>query len=482
MHFHAFLLAAAAAAAAIPLAEVDVAIIGAGLSGLSAAKDLAAAGKSFAVLEARDRVGGRVLNVELPGGIVEEVGAEFVGPTQDRVLALATELGLSTYPTYNTGNCTLLRNGTVTNYPCDLGSGGLPPVSTEALIELVTLQQRFNTLAAELDVRAPWNHPNASMWDSITLGTFIASQLSLSDAKFLIDTAITGILSTETNEPSLLYMLAYIAASGNETTPGTLDRLIGVTGGAQERRILGGTQLIALRLAEKLGGENIHLNSPVRRIQRHKGRYTVISDRRQLTANKVIVAMSPPLAARIAYDPPLSPGRDHLTQRMPMGSIGKAIAIYPTPWWREMGLNAQALADTGIIRITYDNTPVDGSFGAIMGFIVADEMRRLDKLNQSEIEGLVTQSLVDMFGTEAARPTQVIVHRWDLEVYSRGGPVAYAPPGVLTDYGASLREPVGGIYFAGTETSFYWVGYMDGAVRGGEWVAAEVLQQYTTSQ
>ncbi|OOF94551.1 hypothetical protein ASPCADRAFT_406442 [Aspergillus carbonarius ITEM 5010] len=475
MRLPGFLLAAAPLVA-FPLADVDVAIIGAGLSGLSAAKDLAAAGQSFAILEARDRVGGRVLNVELPGGLVEEVGAEFVGPTQDRVLALAAELGLTTYPTYNTGNCTLLRNGTVTNYPCDLGSGGLPPVPTAALIELVTLQQRLNTLAAELDVRAPWRHPNASAWDSMTLATFFASQLTLSDAQFLIDTAVTGILSTETNEPSLLYLLAYIAASGNETTLGTLDRLIGVAGGAQESRIHGGTQLIALRLADRLGAENLYLQSPVRKIQRHDGGYLVISDQVQIMATKVIVAMSPPMAARIAYDPPLPPGRDHLTQRMPMGSIGKAIAIYPTPWWRDLGLNAQALADTGVIRITYDNTPVDGTCGAIMGFIVGDEMRRLDQMNHTEMAALVTQSLVSMFGPNATHPTQVILQRWDLEAYSRGGPVAYAPPGLLTDYGDSLRAPVGGIHFAGTETSSYWVGYMDGAIRSGERVAAEILQ------
>ncbi|PWY96663.1 amine oxidase [Aspergillus sclerotioniger CBS 115572] len=474
MRLQGILLSAALAAAS--LADVDVAIIGAGLSGLSAAKDLAAAGKSFAILEARDRVGGRVLNVELPGGIVEEVGAEFVGPTQDRVLALAAELGLTTYPTYNTGNCTLLRNDTVTNYPCDLGSGGLPPVDMEALIELVTLQQRLNTLAAELDVQSPWNHINASILDSMTVATFFASQLTLSDAQFLIDTAVTGILSTETNEPSLLYMLAYIAASGNETTLGTLDRLIGVAGGAQESRINGGTQLIALKLADRLGAENIYLQSPVRRIQRHDEGYLVVSDQVQITAKRVVVAMSPPLAARIVYDPPLPPGRDHLTQRMPMGSIGKAIAIYPTPWWRNLGLNAQALADTGVIRITYDNTPVDESFGALMGFIVADEMRRLDKMNQTEMAALVTQSFVNMFGPNAATPIHVIIQRWDLEEYSRGGPVAYAPPGLLTDYGDSLRDPVKGIHFAGTETSTYWIGYMDGAIRSGERVAAEILQ------
>ncbi|GLA23982.1 monoamine oxidase [Aspergillus phoenicis ATCC 13157] len=462
--------------AAFPVSEVDVAIIGAGLSGLSAAKDLAAAGRSFAILEARDRVGGRVLNVELPGGIVEEVGAEFVGPTQDRVLALAAELGLTTYPTYNTGNCTLLRNGTITNYPCELGSGSLPPLPTEALIEVFTLQQQLNALAAEIDVQAPWDHPNASIWDTMTLETFLASQLTLSDARFLLNTFVTGILATEANEPSLLYMLAYIAASGNETEVGTLDRLIDVVGGAQESRIVGGTQLIALRLADRLGAENIHLRSPVQRVQHNNGRYMVISNGTRISAKRVVVAMSPPMAARISYDPPLPPARDQLTQRMGMGSIGKAIAIYPTPWWREQGWNAQALADTGILRITFDNTPADASFGAIMGFIVGDEMRRVDKMNETEIEAAVIDSFVGMFGPQAAHPDRVIVQRWDWEEYSRGGPVAYAPPSVLTDYGVQIRESVDGIYFAGTEASFYWTGYMDGAVRSGERVAAEVLR------
>ena len=451
--------------------EVDVAIIGGGLAGLSAAKDIAAAEKTFAILEARDRVGGRVLNIPLSGGAVE-VGAEFVGPTQDRVLALAAELGLTTYPTYSEGNSSLLHNGSVVLYPSDQM---IPPLDLRTILELGALLQEVNTLAAEIDVQAPWNHVNASQWDGITLSSFLDARNLSSGARILVDTIIPVIFSAETTELSLLYTLAYVSAAGNETTTGTLDRLIAVAGGAQESRISGGAQLLALGLAEKLGQSNIYLNSPVRKIKFHADRYQVTSDRVQVFAKKVVVSMSPPMAARISYDPPLPAGRDQLTQRMPMGSIGKAIAIYPTPWWREAGLNAQGVADTGIIRTTFDNTPPGSSYGAIMGFIEADQMRQVDGLDEGQVDDFVIESLVSIFGARAAEPTRIVLHRWDLEEFSRGGPVAYAPPGVLTGYGTYLRAPTGGIHLAGTETSPYWTGYMDGAIRSGERAAAEVL-------
>ncbi|PWY84999.1 FAD/NAD(P)-binding domain-containing protein [Aspergillus heteromorphus CBS 117.55] len=394
--------------------DVDVAIIGAGLSGLSAAKEISAAGKTFAIFEARARVGGRVLNAPLPNDSIEEVGAEFVGPTQDRVLALAHELNLTTYPTYSDGNCSLLRNGTVTEYACE---GGLPPVSAEAQIELASFQQHLNSLAAEIDVQAPWTHPNASLWDSMTLASYVAAHLGHADARFLMETAITGILSTELIEPSLLYTLSYIAAAGNRSFPGTLDRLTGVAGGAQESRIHGGTQLLALRLAERLGLEHIHLNMA------HQNHHRA----------------PPPLAARIIYQPPLPAARDQLTQRMAMGSLGKAIAIYPSPWWRSAPshLNAQGLSDTGAVRITFDNTPPGARppFGAIMGFIVGDEMRRLDAMDESQAVAEVVGSFVALFGRRAARPSRVVLQRWDREEFSRGGPVAFAGPGVLTELG-----------------------------------------------
>lgn len=463
---------------AASIQDVDVAIVGGGLSGLSTAKDVAKAGKTFAVLEARDRVGGRVINAHISDGEIQELGAEFVGPTQDRVLALAAELGLPTYSTYTTGKSILYRNGTVTPYDANLGTGGLPPVGSEAQAELASLVTEIDGLASELDVNAPWKHPNAQKWDSMTLRSFVETRISLQDSLLLFDTAIRSILSTETEEPSLLYMLSYIAAAGNQTNIGTINRLVGTKEAAQDSRVDGGTQLLATRLAKNLGAANIFLNSPVRKIKLENDRYIVISDGVKVSAKHVVIAMSPPMAGRITYDPLLPAGRDQLTQRMPMGSIGKAIAIYPNAWWRDLGFNGQVQSDTGVIRATFDNTPASESFGAIMGFIEADEMRNLDALSQVEIKKLVTEDLVKFFGPRAANVSQILIQRWDLEEFSRGGPVAYCPPGVLTKYGSFLRDPAANIHFAGTESSPYWTGYMDGAIRSGERVAAEILADF----
>ncbi|MGN9760916.1 flavin monoamine oxidase family protein [Streptomyces sp. SD31] len=454
---------------------VDVAIVGAGLAGLTAARDLVAAGKSVVVLEARDRVGGRVVGLDLAGGGVTEGGGEFIGPTQDRIKALADSLGVQTFATYNTGDNLLYKDGKKTPYATDGILGAVPPVDAAGLANAAIVQAMLDDLAKQIPVAAPWTAAKADEWDRQTFETWLRANAVVPSAKFLFDVACTSIFSAEPRELSFLFVLFYIAAAGNASHPGTLERLTETANGAQELRFVGGSQLVPIKLAATLG-DRVVLNAPVRTIARSGGDYAVTADGITVTAKKVVVAAPPPIAARISYDPLLPAARDQLTQRLPMASVGKAIAIYDTPFWRADGLNGQVVSDTGVISSTFDNSPPDASYGALMGFIEADEARKLDAASEAEVRAAVLKDYVTYFGEKAASPTSFVLQRWNNEAYTRGGPVSIAAPGVLTQYGPALREPVGGIHWAGTETSTYWMGFMDGAVRSGERVAKEVLE------
>lgn len=161
-----------------------------------------------------------------------------------------------------------------------------------------------------------------------------------------------------------------------------------------------------------------------------------------------------------------------------MGSIGKTIAIYDTPFWRTDGLSGQVVSDSGVVRTTFDDSPEDGSDGAIMGFIEADEMRQFDAKPDDEIRAEVVKDYIKYSGPKATSPTSWVIQRWDNEEFLRGGPVAFAPPGVLTQYGPALRQRFEGIHFAGTESASYWTGYMDDAIRSGERVTKEILDSF----
>lgn len=465
--------AAGTAAAAGRSLTADVAVVGGGLAGLTAARDLVAAGRTVVVLEARDRVGGRVVNLALPGGGVTEGGGEFIGPTQGRIKALADSLGVATFTTYNTGRNLLYKDGTRTPYATDGLLGSVPPVDAAGLANAAIVQALLDDMAKKVPVDAPWTAPKAAEWDRQTFESWLNANAVVPSAKFLLDVACTSIFSAQPRELSLLFVLFYIAAAGDASTPGTLERLTDTANGAQESRFVGGSQQVPLKLAAALG-DRVVLNAPVRSIAGSGGGYLVTADGTTVTARRVVVALPPPLASRISYDPLLPAARDQLTQRMPMGSIGKAIAVYDTPFWRADGLTGQVVSDSGTVRSTFDNSPPDGSYGALMGFVEADEMRAHDAADLAEVKAAVLADYVTYFGAGAKSPTAFVLQRWDNEGFTRGGPVAYAPPGVLTEYGPALRAPVGGIHWAGTETSTYWNGFMDGAVRSGERVAREV--------
>lgn len=459
-------------AAAAVTASADVVVVGAGLAGLSAARDLVAAGKSVIVLEARERPGGRVYGLPLGGGTITEGGAEFIGPTQDRIAALAKDMGVATFETYNTGKNVYVRNGQRTLYATDGILGAVPP--DWGVIDLQAALLTLGNMVKTIPVGEPWKAAKAEEWDSQTFFTWSRKNTISDGARFLLDSFISTVLSVRSRDVSLLYVLNYIASAGNESNAGNVDRLINTKGGGQESRFVGGSQEIVTRLAAQLG-DVVKYDAPVRQIAAAGGKVTVTADGVTAVGKRVIVAVPPTIAAKIDFSPALPARRVQLMQRYPMGSVAKFIAVYDKPFWRADGLTGQALADQGAIDATFDNSPPDGSQGILMGFMSQTNIRKLDNASEAEMTAAGLASFALMFGDKAKTPLSTAFQRWDNETWSGGGPVGIAPPGVLSDFGTALREQNGPVHWAGTETSTYWTGFMDGAVRSGERAAKEVI-------
>jgi monoamine oxidase len=450
----------------------DVVVVGGGFAGLTAARDLVSAGHSVTVLEARDRVGGRVWNHELGHGHVSERGGTFVGPTQDRVLNAAHRLGVKTFPVYDKGKDLYVAGSERLLYS-DTGPFGSAPPDPAIAGEIATNVLELDKMAATVPVNAPWRASSAADWDGQTLETWLKGRGGSQRFRDLVATVTRPDFGAEPRELSLLFVLFYIAASGNAKNPGTFERNFDTRGGAQMWRLEGGSQQIALRIAERLG-HRVVLQSPVRRIEHHPSGVTVVSDRLTVHARRVIVAVPPTLAARIDFEPLLPFQRDQLTQRYGQGTLTKVAAVYGRPFWREQGLTGSAVCTGGPISATFDDSPPGGRPGVIFGFVGGDMARQHAGQTARQRRDAVVGQLTQLFGAEARHPVDYFETSWSGERWTRGCPVGIPSPGTLLAYGPWLRRPIGRIHWAGTETSTYWNGYMDGAVRSGERAAAEV--------
>jgi monoamine oxidase len=456
-------------------ATADVAIVGAGLAGLTAARALVAAGASVLVLEARDRVGGRILNHDIGGGHVAEAGGEFVGPTQDRILALAAAVGVDTFDEYDTGK-NVYKNGKTYLKYSDTGPLGTAPPDPALVTDIVKLVAQIDQMAAKVSPAQPWSAPKAAEWDAITLETWVRHNALNSAGMLALLAPVTEALwGAEPRDASLLFTLAYVSAAGDETQRGTFERLFNVRGGAQQSRFVGGSQLVAERVSAELG-DRVLLSTPVRQISHSDAAVVVHSDSWTVTAQHAIVSVPPPLAARIDYDPLLPTARDQLMQRLAMGALMKVEAVYPTPFWRKEKLTGQFLTTGGPVGYAFDNSPPDGSVGVLAGFVGGTQNLTYGALSFEQRRAAVLQQYAAVFkDTRFLTPSDYFDLDWAKEEWSRGGPTAVCGPGTLTSFGPARRAPVGRLHWAGTETADFWQGYMDGAVRSGERAAAEVL-------
>jgi monoamine oxidase len=453
---------------------VDVAVVGAGFAGLTAARKIHQAGHTVAVVEARNRVGGRAVNLELPGGEVSERGATFVGPTQNRIKNLAKAMNVDTFPTFDTGDNVYLSGGKRLQYS-DTGPTGTAPPDPAILPDLAKTVGRLDTMSTSVPVDAPWSAPQAVDWDSMTLESWFVENGFSADFRRLASFATRPIFGCEPRNISLLFVLFYIAASGNEKNLGTFERNFNTRGGAQQDRFVGGSQLVAERVAKKLGNRVI-LGSPVRAIVRSSSRVRVDSDEATVYAKRVIVAIPPALASRIAYDPIMPSDRDQLTQRIAQGALTKVTAVYKKPFWRDKGLNGSSVSTDGLISATFDDSPPGGKPGVIFGFVGGDNARRYGYMDKRSARRAVLRELAQILDDDRAKDTIAYYDtKWAAKQWTRGCPVGLPSTGTLVEYGPALRRPVDTIHWAGTETSTYWNGYMDGAVRSGERAAAEVL-------
>ena len=440
----------------------DVVIVGAGLAGLAAARALSER-HDVVVVEARDRVGGRTVGHTFANGVTVEMGGQWIGPAHGELLGLVAELGLETFPTYDQGDGFTFLDGERHRWAGE--SLGLPP---EAEAEIGRLHGVIDELAQGVPLDAPWRAPNSVELDRQTVESWLVQATTDPIARMYVRVVTAAVFAAEAHELPLLWFLFY-ARSG-----GSLDQLIATTGGAQERRVVGGSHRIAETMAAALPAGSLILDAPVDRMRQTDDAVHVRYPGGEIAARHAIVTLPPTLAGRIAHTPALPAGRDALTQAFPMGSVVKFQVLYDEPWWRARRLSGQVLSLDDPISATFDNSPPDGGSGVLLAFAEADHARRLSSLDAGRRRETVIDCLHRFFGPPPREPIGYAELDWSTEAFTRGCYGGRPAAGVLSSFGRALRAPVGRIRWAGAETSPTSCGYMDGAVRSGRQAAAEV--------
>lgn len=436
---------------------LDVAIIGAGMAGLTAARDLRAAGnEAFVVLEARDRVGGRMLNHDLGGGHISEVGGQWIGPGQTAVADLARELGVGTFPTHYAGKTTIL--GGDGRMAIDLkGTFGTSP----------TIAAKLSELSREVPSGAPWKSPRAAELDKLSLGDWLATQDIKPEDRggWTASAMLSGGVAPA--KMSLLHFLSMINSANCD-----FDQLDSIKHSAQETRFVGGSQALAIAIAKTLG-EKLRLSCPVRKISGWDGGVVSLhTDQGVVRARRVVMAIHPALCNQLQFDPPLPEKRAALQRAWPAHSPARKTAmVYRRPFWREKGLNGHVIQMGGPVIWAWDNSPPGAEIGVINAFV----MNAYLPADHARAQRALTEVYAKALGSEALSPVSYHDHDWGRDDPWSLTCVSAIPPGFWTRHGEALHPACGKLIWSGTETADIWAGYIDGAVRSGRHAALQVL-------
>jgi len=409
--------------------DTEVAIVGAGYAGLSAAQVLTDAGVEVCVLEARDRVGGRVHTETRADGLVIDHGGQWIGRTQYRLNALTRRHGVPTFLTYDEGDNLSVRGDTLGKY-----KGPIPNDRPDLAADEITALLELDLMSMQVSTEAPWDAPEAEEWDSITAHSWIRDNIENPEAQHGMKLLVEAVFSSEPRDLSLLHLLFYLRSGGGST------KLLTVAGGAQESRFSGGAQSVANRIAAALG-DQVRLNSPVVDVAYDDAGVTVSGADFEVRAKRAVIAVPPPLAAKVNWSPGLPADHRQIFQRVPMGCVIKLHAVYDRPFWRDEGLSGQVVADSGSVKVVFDNSPDDASHGVVLGFIEGDDARLWAGATPDERREETVRAFTKFFGPKAAKPEAFFEKSWAAEQYSLGCYAGVFPPGVWTTFGKALRRP-----------------------------------------